>query len=630
MNRPKIFISTVSDEFGQIRQTIAQKLRQIGYTPVYQNEFPTGHGNLLQWLRQQIKPCAGIIQLVGDAYGREPPHPIPEFGKISYTQFELLHAAKRGLITWVFFASPEFPKDTPLHLLDPPAPDHPEPTAFQAQCRSAQTLYRARIREMNLIRHNVHSTQQLLDLLDHIRDHDAELTARMDARWRRIKASIAAILIALVAIGGGTWWALNHLSSSIKSGALTPAQIREQLLAAEQNHHKTQLKNLVSKLDGSPDDPNAALTTIIHTFGKPAPPSGHEIWDLPQLSQLASTITKSLASEEGYNQFHESGAAESLLKLFPQSQDPPPAFTFPLSLLEAWRCQPSQWLSRIEKLISSCASDTEKQKSATAALHHLTQMVECTPQSETLPPPGFSSEEILKAAPLLTGAIPWLGDQPILRCASAFPELSKERESILISAATAGSVTAKSTAASAIFLRVATLNPQNLPLEESRLLAQALVWIDQYPPDLASELEPAIRVLISEPFWTMEVGTQIGSARRELALRLSNLPALNENHILRGDIHTARAARLPVGSPDAIKAFGSAADFYLLARNHRIPGAAYRAYNTLLSKHGGFPANHPDSRLILELALESADWLDGQGERELAAKLRQAANENMK
>jgi hypothetical protein len=87
---------------------------------------------------------------------------------------------------------------------------------------------------------------------------------------------------------------------------------------------------------------------------------------------------------------------------------------------------------------------------------------------------------------------------------------------------------------------------------------------------------------------------------------------------------------LPVGSPDAIKAFGSAADFYLLARNHRIPGAAYRAYNTLLSKHGGFPANHPDSRLILELALESADWLDGQGERELAAKLRQAANENMK
>lgn len=74
MSRPRIFLSAVSTELRTARQAVARIVRTLGYDPVSQDDFPTGHGELRKWLREQINSCDGLIQLVGDAYGAEPPN----------------------------------------------------------------------------------------------------------------------------------------------------------------------------------------------------------------------------------------------------------------------------------------------------------------------------------------------------------------------------------------------------------------------------------------------------------------------------------------------------------------------------------------------------------------------------
>ena len=96
MNRPRLFLSAVSEELRTARQTVAATVRTLGFDPVSQDDFPTGYGELRQWLREQIDSCEGLIQLVGHGYGAEPPEMDPDYGRISYTQFEFLYAGLRG------------------------------------------------------------------------------------------------------------------------------------------------------------------------------------------------------------------------------------------------------------------------------------------------------------------------------------------------------------------------------------------------------------------------------------------------------------------------------------------------------------------------------------------------------
>ena len=51
-------------------------------------------------LRDKIDGCDGLIQIVGRGYGAEPPLVDPQFGRVSYTQFEFLYAQSRGKKTW--------------------------------------------------------------------------------------------------------------------------------------------------------------------------------------------------------------------------------------------------------------------------------------------------------------------------------------------------------------------------------------------------------------------------------------------------------------------------------------------------------------------------------------------------
>ncbi len=114
MLKPRIFISAVSQELGQTRQLAAQILTRLGYDAVWQEVFGTEAGDLRQMLREKINDCDGLVHLVGNAYGSEPPEPDPEFGRISYTQFEFRYAQKCGKKTWVIFAEDGYPADKPL------------------------------------------------------------------------------------------------------------------------------------------------------------------------------------------------------------------------------------------------------------------------------------------------------------------------------------------------------------------------------------------------------------------------------------------------------------------------------------------------------------------------------------
>ena len=109
--RPTIFISAVSKELRSARQLVANTLTFLGYEPVWQDIFGTEGGDLRQMLRAQIDQCKGVVQLVGQCYGAEPPTPDPEFGRVSYTQYEALYARKTGKKIWYLYMDKSFPID---------------------------------------------------------------------------------------------------------------------------------------------------------------------------------------------------------------------------------------------------------------------------------------------------------------------------------------------------------------------------------------------------------------------------------------------------------------------------------------------------------------------------------------
>ncbi len=101
MNQPSVFISCVSPEFGQTRSRVAAILTRLGYTPVVQEIFGTEPGDLREVLRRKINECQGLIQIVGQGYGAEPPEADAGYGRVSYTQFEFLYARSQNKKTWL-------------------------------------------------------------------------------------------------------------------------------------------------------------------------------------------------------------------------------------------------------------------------------------------------------------------------------------------------------------------------------------------------------------------------------------------------------------------------------------------------------------------------------------------------
>src|SRR5438105_1388917 len=112
MNQPSVFISCISLEFRQTRSRVAAILTGLGYTPVIQEIFGTEPGDLRQVLRDKIDACEGLIQIVGQGYGAEPPEADAGYGRVSYTQFEFLYARAQKKKTWLLFAGDACTRDT--------------------------------------------------------------------------------------------------------------------------------------------------------------------------------------------------------------------------------------------------------------------------------------------------------------------------------------------------------------------------------------------------------------------------------------------------------------------------------------------------------------------------------------
>ena len=71
--KPLIFISSVSRELRTARQLVANTLHALGYEPVWQDIFETSPDDLREMLRKKIDSCSAVLQIVGHAYGAEPP-----------------------------------------------------------------------------------------------------------------------------------------------------------------------------------------------------------------------------------------------------------------------------------------------------------------------------------------------------------------------------------------------------------------------------------------------------------------------------------------------------------------------------------------------------------------------------
>ncbi len=197
--KPRIFISCVTKEFGTTRQRVANILARLGYEPVWQDIFGTESGDIRQMLRDKIDGCQGLIQIAGHAYGFEPPSADPEFGRISYTQFEFLYAQRCKKKTWLFFAGDACTRDTPLDQLDLPGdPPPPDPAAWQAERRKLQADYCQQLASSShLWRKPANDTE--LDLaVERLDDKFAKLR-RWFRRWQW--AVLGSLLAALVGLG---------------------------------------------------------------------------------------------------------------------------------------------------------------------------------------------------------------------------------------------------------------------------------------------------------------------------------------------------------------------------------------------------------------------------------------------
>jgi tetratricopeptide (TPR) repeat protein len=187
---PLIFISSVSRELRSGRQLAANTLSFLGYQPIWQDIFGTETGDLRGMLRQQIDQCKGVLQIVGNCYGAEPPEPDPEFGRVSYTQYEALYARKRGKKVWYLFIDETFPVDA--------CEGEPE------ELRALQAAYRKRLQSDAHLFHPL-TTREGLEA--------SVLKLRGDlVRLRRgVKQWAAGVAILLVlSVGLGLWLLFNQ------------------------------------------------------------------------------------------------------------------------------------------------------------------------------------------------------------------------------------------------------------------------------------------------------------------------------------------------------------------------------------------------------------------------------------
>lgn len=183
--RPVIFISAVSKELKSARQLVANTLTFLGYEPEWQEVFGTEQGDLRGMLRRRIDASHGVVQLVGHAYGEEPPNVDESFGRCSYTQFEALYAKQRGKKVWYLFIDRQFPVDA----YEPELP----------ACETLQREYRTRISGAGELRQHHTDPKDLENSILRLRQDLVALRHGV-RRW-----AVAVILLLCLCLFGILW-----------------------------------------------------------------------------------------------------------------------------------------------------------------------------------------------------------------------------------------------------------------------------------------------------------------------------------------------------------------------------------------------------------------------------------------
>lgn len=179
---PLIFVSAVTKELKSARQLVVNTLRFLGYEAVWQEIFGTESGDLRGILSNKIDQCRGVVQLVGQCYGAEPPEPDAKYGRVSYTQYEALYARDRGMRVWYLVVDETFP-------VDEHAPE-------AAELRELQAEYRRRVRAETHIAYHLSSREALEGSVLKLRD-DFSALRRRARRWAIL---VVALLIASLAV----------------------------------------------------------------------------------------------------------------------------------------------------------------------------------------------------------------------------------------------------------------------------------------------------------------------------------------------------------------------------------------------------------------------------------------------
>jgi len=211
--RPTIFISAVSKELKSARQLVANTLTFLGYEPIWQDIFGTEQGDLREMLRRQINECDGVVQLVGERYGAEPPEWDEQFGRVSYAQYEARYAEQQGKKVWYLVLGEDFPRDA----------QPPEPNGLH----ELQSRYRQRLRTESKLRHSVGSHEGL-EISIHKLRNELEILRAEQKQWvlaqKRWAAAVAILLV--MGLGLGVWLSQRQESTS-KQVAETNRQLAE-------------------------------------------------------------------------------------------------------------------------------------------------------------------------------------------------------------------------------------------------------------------------------------------------------------------------------------------------------------------------------------------------------------------
>ena len=222
--KPLIFISSVSRELRTARQLVANTLHALGYEPVWQDIFETSPDDLREMLRKKIDSCSAVLQIVGHAYGAEPPTPDATFGRCSYTQYEALYARSRKKPVYYLIAEDDLPRDAAAKTIDTPRDESDSAQANAAERLRLQSVYRQGVLTAEQVYYPVHNHQETELSVRRLRNDLAKLR-------RGFRYWMIAITTALVLIASGIAW-LNWRQQKageqiVQTGKNTVAEIQK-------------------------------------------------------------------------------------------------------------------------------------------------------------------------------------------------------------------------------------------------------------------------------------------------------------------------------------------------------------------------------------------------------------------